>query len=612
MANSGFSAPRGALLRGLLLLVACCIPVAGTAAALSSQARARLAAGQSTWVIVEFDGTATDRAATAERARRRLGRDDAAILALRSQGYAATKAGVAAGVAGPDAARIHDYKHFPLDVWRLASLDALNRLEAYPGVRAVHENKLLHTVSVSDLPFINQPQAAAVGAKGAGTTIAVIDGGLGTNYLNYSDFGACSAIDTPPSTCRVVYNSDFYSGTQASTETTHGTNVSAIALGVAPGANLAMFDVFQGASASSIDVDTALDTIISDRATYNIVAVNMSIGDGTSNAAQCSGTQSPFSTAIANTLAAGIAVVAAAGNSGSKTGLGDPACVPGVISVGAVYDASYGTITWVAPADSGGQCSDPSSADHVTCFSQSASYLSVLAPGTFVNAPTSAFQQSGTSQATPHISGSVAVLRERYPAESITETLQRLRVSGVMDTDSANGRATPRVNLLAAVNQGTALALSGSGPTVATSGGTSTYTITVTNSGPLDATTVALTDSLPSGAKVKSISNGCTSTSSAVNCALGNIAANASVTITITVTWTTSGPVYDTASVTADQANTSAQQLLTFGAAPPLPATDAPLPAWAYALLGMMLFVLATRRLRPLSAAGRGPRAARQ
>ena len=116
-------------------------------------------------------------------ARRRLGQDDAAILSLRSRGYAAIKAGVAAGVSGPDAARIHDYKHFPLDVWRLASLDALNRLEAYPGVRAVHENKLLHTISVSDLPFINQPQAAAAGAKGAGTTIAVIDGGLGSNYL---------------------------------------------------------------------------------------------------------------------------------------------------------------------------------------------------------------------------------------------------------------------------------------------------------------------------------------------------------------------------------------------------------------------------------------------
>jgi hypothetical protein len=41
---------------------------------------------------------------------------------------------------------------------------------------------------------------------------------------------------------------------------------------------------------------------------------------------------------------------------------------------------------------------------------------------------------------------------------------------------------------LAAVNQGTAIALSGSGPTQAVSGGTASYSITVTDSGPLAAT----------------------------------------------------------------------------------------------------------------------------
>jgi uncharacterized repeat protein (TIGR01451 family) len=577
----------------VLALALCWGSMAARATPLPAEARTRLAAGQATTVIVEFDAAATDRAAAAEHARRGLRHDDAAILALRSQGYAATKSAVQSGVAGPGATRVHDYEHFPLAVWRVSSLSALSRLEAYPGVRAVHQNTVLHPVAVSDLSFINQPQAAAAGATGAGTTIAVIDGGLVSNYATYSDFGNCGGGGT----CRVVFNKDYYSGSQASAETTHGTNVSAIALGVAPGANLAMFDVFQGTSASSTDIIDALNLAISMRATYNIVAVNLSLGDGSSNSSQCAG--SVFATAFSNTLSAGIQPVVAAGNSGSKAGLADPACVAGAISVGAVYDASYGSVTWVAPADSGQQCTDATAADHVTCFSQSASYLSILAPGSFVNAPTTAFQESGTSQATPHISGSFAVLHARYPAETFSETLQRMQLSGVIDTDSANGRSTPRINLQAAVNLGTSVALSGSGPTQAVPTKTGTYSITVKNNGPVDATNVSVTDALPASATFTSASNGCTLSSSTVVCSIGSLAAGASVTLNITVTWTASGPVYDWASVKTDQINTSSQATIQFGTppAPQVMSSDAPLPLWAYALLGIALVGFGARRL---------------
>ncbi len=565
---------------------------------LSPQARARLATGQATTVIVEIDSSATDRAASAERLRRRIKHDDLAVLALRSKGYAAVKNAVASGVAGPDATRVRDYDYFPLTVWRLTSINALNRLEAYPGVRAVHQNKTYRAVSVSDLPFINQPQAAAAGATGAGTTVAVIDGGLVSNFTSFPDFGTCTGVATPAS-CRVVFNKDYYSGKDASTETTHGTNVSAIALGVAPGANLAMLDVFQGASALSTDIIDALQVAVTNQATYNIVAVNLSLGDGSSNSAQCP--SSEFAAAISKTLSAGIQPVAAAGNSGSKTGLGNPACVPGVISVGAVYDAAYGTVTWNAPADSGQQCTDASAADHVTCFSQSASYLSVLAPGTFVNAPTSAFQQSGTSQATPHISGSVAVLHALYPNESFAETLQRMQLSGVSDSDPAAGRSTPRLNLLAAVNLGTAVALSGTGPTTGVATKTGTYSITVTNNGPLPATGVTLDDALPASATFTSASTGCSLiASNVVACAIGTLAVGGSITLTLTVTWNSSGAVYDAAAVKTDQTNTSSQSTIQFGTPPSLPvvASDAPLPLWAYALLGVVLVGFGSRRLR--------------
>ncbi len=559
---------------------------------LTAAEQASLARGQPVRVLVEFHAPQVDRSASAEVSRRRLNHEDDAVLAIRAAGYRAIKDNVEAAVQGTDARRIRDYAHFPLQFWEISSTDALSRLTRNPAVRSVYRDSTLHVASVSDLPFISQPQTAAEGAQGAGTTIAVIDGGLGTNYLNFPDFGTCTGVGTPASTCRVVVNQDFYPG--ASAETQHGTNVSAIALGVAPAAKLAMFDVFNGVDATVSDINTALESILTMQSTYNIVAVNLSLGDGSSHATQCpdDGTIAMVTT-LKGMAAAGVLPVVAAGNNNSKTGLASPACVQNVVSVGAVYDASYGSLP---PWQTG--CTDTITApDRVTCFSQSASYLTLLAPGTFVRAPDGSNIESGTSQATPHVSGAVAVLRAQYPAESVSETVQRMQLTGVMDTDPANSRVTPRLNLLAATNAGSAMSLTGTGPTTATAGGNGTYTLKVTNSGPLAATDIRVVDVLPVGANVTSMSSGCTRSGRTVTCLAANLGVGSSVTFTILVSWAITGPVYDSATVFADQPNTSMQQAIAFGTAPSMP-VDGPLPEWAYALLALGLAGIAVLRLQ--------------
>ena len=57
----------------------------------------------------------------------------------------------------------------------------------------------------------------------------------------------------------------------------------------------------------------------------------------------------------------------------------------------------------------------------------------------------------GTSQATPHVAGAIALLRANSvsPTESIDQTISRLKATGKPITDSRTGLVFPRIDLLA-------------------------------------------------------------------------------------------------------------------------------------------------------------------
>jgi hypothetical protein len=135
-------------------------------------------------------------------------------------------------------------------------------------------------------------------------------------------------------------------------------------------------------------------------------------------------------------------VIAGSGNDGHLNGIAFPACTPGILSVGAVYDANVGRL----PTNS---CTDETTrTDQVTCFSNSASYLTMLAPGAVITA--AGLSLVGTSQATPHVSGAVAVLRAAFPSDSLARTVSRLVANGVQVIDHGNGIPKPRLNLFGA------------------------------------------------------------------------------------------------------------------------------------------------------------------
>ena len=340
----------------------------------------------------------------------------------------------------PESDLLHDYASLGAMHVRITSQAQLEALQANPEIVRVVPNVEYELFASSDLSLINQPVAQAAGALGAGTTVAVIDTGIDFKRAPFDcTVGAAG--------CAVAYRQDFGDGNDSADalgQPTHATNVAGIVLSVAPAARVAALDVFVGQWGYLSAISAAIDWCITNKVAYNIVAINMSLGAGKYTAA-CPNDY--LANPVNRAKQAGILSVVASGNSAYSNAISSPACIPTAISVGAVYDRNVGGI-------SAGVCVDATSAaDKIACFSNSASFLSILAPGVFITAPAGpqGITMSGTSQATPHVAGAVAVLRAAFAADSLDTTVARLTTTGKKITDTRNKLSFPRLDLAAAI-----------------------------------------------------------------------------------------------------------------------------------------------------------------
>lgn len=389
-----------------------------------------------------------------------VGASEGARLTARVNHLADVKAGVSLALAGQRLSQLRAWPHLPVMHVRVESAEALAALAARPEVSSIWADQAIQMLDTTpaatsaNLALINQPQTAAAGKVGAGATVAVIDSGV--DYTRAA-FGSCSAPGAPG--CKVVFAKDLATEDNVPDEAPfHGTNVAAIVLGVAPAAQIISLDVFSGAESSSSTVLDALNWVADNKAKYNIVAVNMSLGGGKS-AVPC--TADPLSIAIQNLRNAGVLTAVASGNDGYSDGLAWPGCAASAISVGAVFPASVGTL--VTP-----RCSDVSAVDRVACFSNSATFLTILAPGVFINA--AGITMTGTSQASPHVAGALAVLRSAFPNESLDAIVRRMTATGVAIKDDRNHLSKPRLDLAGALNYGTVAGTGGSAGTAGAGG----------------------------------------------------------------------------------------------------------------------------------------------
>ncbi len=434
----------------------------------SLQLLEKMNAGTSHDFIVVYDDSATQKEAQILALEMGLASHHNLMVEHKAARYAEKKQEIHSVFGSHEATVLKDYSHLPLSFVRIHSREALDKLLAHPGVVGVYEDTVERLALAESLPLIGQPQVAAQGNLGAGTSVAVLD--TGVDYTG-SAFGSCTSPGVPAN-CKVVYAQDFaLSDGELDDDGHHGTNVAGIVLGVAPGTKIVALDVFSGSTANRSDIIDAVNWVIAHKATYNIVAINLSLG----SEPQTSPVTNGFYNVVVNQArAAGILTVAAAGNDGYTNALLQPAATSGVISVGAVYDSNIGQQNWGLPS----RCQDPSTtADKVTCFSNSASFLTLLAPGSKILA--AGITESGTSQASPHVAGAVAVLRASFPSETLDQTVARL-TNGEMVTDSKNGITKPRLNLQMAIGVATSCAYAISETSKSFGSNSSTGSIAVT------------------------------------------------------------------------------------------------------------------------------------
>jgi subtilisin len=338
---------------------------------------------------------------------------------------------------------------------------ALNRLANHPLVANVAEDALAAPHLSGSVPLTHADQAQQA-ANGAGVAIAIVDTGvdaahpfLGGRVIAEACFSTNNSAQGATSLCPGGGSQAFGPGAAAPCSLSncdHGTHVAGIAAGdggIAPGASIIAVQVFSKiASCSAFSLPSpcalsyvsdqlrAFDWLASTAFTPPLAIVNLSLGVGTfTSVAACDA--SPIGTAMFPAIATlrnqGVTTVASSGNNGATNALSLPGCLSNVVSVGATTKTNP---------------------EQVASFSNSAPFLTLLAPGVGIVSSTTGggfAMKSGTSMAAPHVAGALALLRSARPGYPSDAYVTALVNTGTPILDTRNGVIKPRIDVAAAL-----------------------------------------------------------------------------------------------------------------------------------------------------------------
>jgi subtilisin family serine protease len=284
---------------------------------------------------------------------------------------------------------------------------AVAALRADPGVLSVEQDQIMSinttqagaTWGIDRIDQRARPLSTTYvyNADGSGVTVYIIDTGMN---LSHSEF-----------TGRAFTGYDAVTAGGTATDCNgHGTHVAGTVggttYGVAKKAKLVAVRVLDCAgSGTTSGVIAGIDWVTAQKKANPSVpsAANMSLGGGVSAA---------LNTAVKNSVTAGVVYAVAAGNDGGDACLHSPAAEPTAITVGAT-DIN----------------------DGFASFSNRGSCVDINAPGVNITSSwystnTATNTISGTSMATPHVAGAIALYLQVNPTSTPAQVDAALRTNG--------------------------------------------------------------------------------------------------------------------------------------------------------------------------------------
>ncbi len=332
----------------------------------------------------------------------------------------------------------------------------LKKLIEDPSVESITLDKFATVSLEQSIPIINSDDVwnlslNGINITGKGVSVCVLDTGI--NY-SHPNLGNCSTAEFLAGSCKKVpFGFDFANNDNDPMDDhyhpvsghSHGSHCSGIIAsdhntyrGVAPDTKILAIKVCYNSGGCALgDIAQGVDWCISNKNTYNVSAISISIGTKDFHSSTyCDNYFPALSNAINTAHASGIPVFISSGNELDKDEISFPSCVTNATAIGAVDDS-----------------------DNDASFSNFAPILNFFAPGVSIISTVRGgsfglfASKSGTSMATPHVSGAAALITsfKRLEGNNITpeELIEALNQTG--KPINISGVIRPRIDILAAL-----------------------------------------------------------------------------------------------------------------------------------------------------------------